>query len=257
MIQSDLLTQMNSISHGFFTRAEGVSEGIYAGRNCGLGSDDLRVHVLENRGRVADDLGVDRHHLLTVHQVHSAQVHTVAQIWEPQTAPQADAMVTNQPGIAIGILTADCAPVLFADHEAGVIGAAHAGWKGALNGILSATIEAMIQLGATREAISSVVGPCISQANYEVGAEFEAGFLDKNVTNKTYFIESARQGHRYFDLTGFVTDQLRTQKLRDVETLNLCTYADPHRFYSYRRTTHAGEPDYGRQISALALKGNA
>lgn len=244
---------MTSISHGFFTRSNGVSTGIYAGRNCGLGSDDLRAHVVENRGRVADDLGVKRHNLLTVHQIHSAIVHPVSHIWEPETAPQADAMVTDCPGIGLGILTADCTPVLFADEQAGIIGAAHAGWKGALGGILEATIDAMIALGAARNHISVSVGPCISQANYEVGREFEETFIAKAPDHKSYFIDSAREGYRHFNLTGFTTDRLKEQGLANVETIAQCTYANSDQFFSYRRTTHAGEVDYGRQISAIAL----
>jgi purine-nucleoside/S-methyl-5'-thioadenosine phosphorylase / adenosine deaminase len=254
MIQSDLLAPVESISHGFFTRDGGVSTGIYAGRNCGLGSDDLRSHVIENRGRVADDLGVDRQKLLTVHQIHSAKVHTVTHPWERDAAPEADAMVTNQPGIGLGILTADCTPVLFADEQADVIGAAHAGWKGAFGGVLEATLEAMIELGASRNTIVAVVGPCISQANYEVGREFAENFVAKDQEYAAYFIDSARVGHHYFDLTKFTTDLLLAQGLSAVETLNKCTYADAQKYFSYRRTTHAGEPDYGRQISAISLR---
>ena len=245
---------MAPVSHGFFTRADGVSTGIYAGRNCGLGSDDLRAHVVENRGRVADDLGITRERLLTVHQVHSPSVVEVSGLWEQDVSPQADAMATKDRGIILGILTADCTPVLFSDEKAGVIGAAHAGWKGALGGVLEATVEAMINLGATRENIAACVGPCISQANYEVGADFETNFTSQDQAYASYFIDSAREGHRHFDLTGFTSDRLKEQGLAGVEVIARCTYADPHHFFSYRRTTHAGEPDYGRQMSAIALR---
>jgi len=254
MIRSDLLSAMTSVSHGFFTREDGVSTGIYAGRNCGLGSDDLRAHVVENRGRVADDLGIAREKLLTVHQVHSPSVVEVSNLWEPNAAPHADAMVTKDRGIVLGILTADCTPVLFSDKKAGVIGAAHAGWKGALGGVLEATVQAMTKLGATRENIAACVGPCISQANYEVGAGFETNFTSQDPAYAPYFIDSARDGHRQFDLTGFTRDRLQNQGLAGVEVIAQCTYADPQHFFSYRRTTHAGEPDYGRQISAIALR---
>lgn len=254
MIRSDLLSATTSVSHGFFTRADGTSTGIYAGRNCGLGSDDLRAHVVENRGRVADDLGFARDRLLTVHQVHSPSVVEVSDLWEPDTVPEADAMVTKRPDIVLAILTADCTPVLFSDEKAGVIGAAHAGWKGAVGGVLEATVAAMINLGATRENIVACVGPCISQPNYEVGADFEANFTSQDPAYAAYFIDSAREGHKHFDLTGFTSDRLKDQGLAGVEVIAQCTYADPHQFFSYRRTTHAGEPDYGRQISAIALR---
>ncbi|MEQ9143645.1 MAG: peptidoglycan editing factor PgeF [Parvibaculaceae bacterium] len=254
MLQSSKLAGNERIAHGFFTREGGVSGGIYAGRNCGLGSDDLRTHVEENRGRVADDLGVERTHLLTVHQIHSPDVVTVTGPWAPSANPQADAMVTSRPGIALGILTADCVPVLFADAEAGVIGAAHAGWKGALGGVLNATLDAMTALGATRGTITAAIGPAISQTNYEVGPEFKDRFIETDTGWAGYFIPSARDGFYQFDLIAFVADSLANEKLAEVDRLNVCTYADANRFFSFRRTTHAGEPDYGRQMSAIALK---
>lgn len=254
MIQSEPLSEIPNLAHGFFTRANGTSTGIYAGRNCGLGSDDLRAHVVENRGRVADDLGVKRAQLLTVHQIHSATVETVVTGWEHGTSPKADAMVTAQPGLGLAILTADCTPVLFADATAGIIGAAHAGWKGALGGVLEATLDAMTALGAKRANIVTAVGPCISQAAYEVGPDFIETFIAKDPTYATYFIPSARNGHYQFDLTTFTADRLANQGLAVVDTVAHCTYADAARFFSYRRTTHAGEPDYGRQMSAISLK---
>ncbi len=256
MIQSDCLSAMPNVSHGFFTRANGTSTGIYAGRNCGLGSDDLRAHVVENRGRVADDLDLERTCLLSVHQTHSPIVKTVKESWKTEAAPEADAMVTNQPGIGLAILTADCTPVLFADEVSGVIGAAHAGWKGALGGVLEATLDAMVALGARRTNIVAAVGPCISQAAYEVGPEFVANFIASDPSFAAYFIPSAREGHHQFDLPGFSSGRLTIQGLAKVEPLRQCTYANADRFFSYRRTTHAGEPDYGRQMSAISLKGS-
>jgi purine-nucleoside/S-methyl-5'-thioadenosine phosphorylase / adenosine deaminase len=254
VIKSGALSNLTNISHGFFTRHGGTSTGIYAGRNCGLGSDDLRAHVIENRGRTADDLNVPRDQLLTLHQIHSATVITATEPWTPNDAPQGDAIVTATPGIGLGILTADCTPVLFADPANGVIGAAHAGWKGAVSGVLEETVDAMVQLGAKRDQIIACIGPTISQTNYEVGPEFKKQFVDQAAEHTAYFIPSAREGHFQFNLPGFVADQLGGLGLGEIEDSNLCTYADPDRFFSFRRTTHAGEPDYGRQISAIALE---
>ncbi len=254
MIQSETLSALPNIAHGFFTREGGTSSGLYAGRNCGLGSDDLRANVIENRGRTADDLGVPRDQLLTVYQVHSPQVVVATKPWSHDDAPEGDAMVTATPGLALGILTADCTPVLFADPEAGVIGAAHAGWKGAIGGVLEATVDAMTSLGAERVRIHCCVGPTISQANYEVGPEFQKHFMDKSAGNGRFFAPSARENHFQFDLPGFVSDRLGSMGLGQIDNTKLCTYADEKRFYSFRRTTHAGEPDYGRQISSITLK---
>ncbi len=254
MIRAQNLAAQSGIEHGFFSRQNGVSTGIYEGRNCGMGSDDLRTNVIENRGRVADDLGVPRTHLITAYQIHSPTVVTVTQRWEYDAAPQADAMVTDRPGLALGILTADCTPVLFADANAGIIGAAHAGWKGAVNGVLDATLAAMEALGARRSNIRTAIGPTISQPNYEVGPEFAETFTARDARYARFFIPSARTEHYQFDLPAFVEDRLQAAGISSVERLNLCTYADPSRFFSFRRTTHAGEPDYGRQISAITLK---
>eukprot|EP00435_Cladocopium_sp_Y103_P078733 s1_g2472.t1 len=232
----------------------GTSSGIYAGRNCGLGSDDLRANVIENRGQTADELGVPRDHLLTVYQVHSPQVIVATKPWSHDEAPEGDAIVTATPGLALGILTADCTPVLFAEPEAGVIGAAHAGWKGAIGGVLEATVNAMTSLGAERERIDCSIGPTISQANYEVGPEFQKHFVDEAPGNGRFFVSSARENHFQFDLPGFVSDRLGRLGLHKIDDTKLCTYADAKRFFSFRRTTHAGEPDYGRQISSIALK---
>lgn len=239
------------IAHGFFNRIGGVSEGIYAGLNVGSGSNDNPAHVAENRRRVAETLGVAPDHLLTVHQVHSPDVVTVREPFGPER-PKADAMVTNVPGIAIGALSADCGPMLFADHKAGVIGSAHAGWRGALSGVLENTIEAMIALGARRENIVAVLGPAIGPDHYEVGPEFYQQFLSHNVDYARYFASSGKDEHKMFDLWQFIADRLNAAGVRG-EALRQCTYADEARFYSYRRTTHRKEPDYGRQIAAIAI----
>ncbi|WP_343312441.1 peptidoglycan editing factor PgeF [Brucella sp. BE17] len=239
------------IAHGFFTRRGGVSEGIYAGLNVGAGSNDAPEKVTENRRRVADFLGVAPDHLMTVHQVHSPDVvHVTGPITGER--PKADAMVTSVPGIAIGALSADCGPVLFADHAAGVIGAAHAGWRGALTGVLENTIEAMIGLGARRENIVAVLGPTIGPDNYEVGSEFRAEFTAKDSSYTKYFRTSGKEGHHLFDLWTFITDRLTSAGV-EADCLRQCTYANEDEFYSYRRTTHRKEPDYGRQIAAIAI----
>ncbi|MDI7860890.1 peptidoglycan editing factor PgeF [Rhizobiaceae bacterium n13] len=239
------------IRHGFFTRQGGVSEGIYRGLNVGLGSHDLRENVLHNRTMVADWFGMPLERLATVHQVHSPDVVVVDDSYDG-ARPQADAMVTATPGVIIGVLTADCGPILFADPESGVVGAAHAGWKGALDGVLENTIDAMIALGARRDQIRATVGPSISRKNYEVGPEFVARFLAKDRGYDTFFTPSARPGHAMFDLQGLTVKRLQDAGVQ-ASSLGLCTYPDAERFYSYRRTTHAGEPDYGRQISAIAI----
>ncbi|MFT4000217.1 MAG: peptidoglycan editing factor PgeF [Rhizobium sp.] len=239
------------IRHGYFTRAGGVSEGLYRGLNVGLGSNDDREHVQENRRRVAGWFGLPVEQLATVHQIHSPDVVTVGADYDG-SRPQADAMVTATPGLALGVLAADCGPILFADPENRVIGAAHAGWKGALTGVLENTIEAMVALGARREAIIACLGPSISQASYEVGPEFVERFLAHDPDYARYFAPSAQAGHAMFDLPALTVDRLRKAGVT-AESLNLCTYPDPERFFSYRRTTHAKEPDYGRQISAIAI----
>ncbi|MBC2886028.1 peptidoglycan editing factor PgeF [Ochrobactrum sp. CM-21-5] len=239
------------IAHGFFTRKGGVSDGIYAGLNVGSGSNDTPEHVAENRRRVAENLGVTADRLMTVHQVHSPDV---IRVTEPFGAPRpkADAMVTNIPGIALGALSADCGPVLFADHEAGVIGSAHAGWRGAFAGILENTIDAMIDLGANRKNIVAVLGPTIGPENYEVGPEFYAEFTGRDAAYQIYFKPSEKDGHKLFDLWTFITDRLTKAGVK-AEALRQCTYADENQFFSYRRTTHRKEPDYGRQIAAIAI----
>ncbi|WP_205911828.1 peptidoglycan editing factor PgeF [Rhodobacter sp. SGA-6-6] len=236
--------------HGFFTRKGGASSGIFAGLNCGAGSSDQAEIVAINRARAAEAMGVAPQALVTVNQVHSADVVTVAGPLSDR--PRADAMVTATPGLALAVLTADCQPVLFADPEAGVIGAAHAGWRGALDGVLEATVAAMETLGAKREAISAVIGPCISQAAYEVGPEFLDAFRDEDPAYTRFFANG--QGDRLlFDLPGFGLHRLRAAGVGQADWVRHCTYRDSERFYSYRRTTHAGEADYGRLISAIRL----
>lgn len=241
---------LGPVRHGFFTRKGGASSGIFRGLNCGPGSSDLSEAVAINRARVAAAMGVKSNHLLTINQIHSAQVITLTAPFADR--PKADAMVTATPGIALGVLTADCQPVLFADAKAGVIGAAHAGWRGAKDGVLEATVAAMEALGATRARIVAVIGPTISQSAYEVGPEFMDDFLADNPQNARYFIKGASD--RYlFDLPSFGLQLLRTAGVGYAEWTRHCTYADPERFYSYRRTTHAAEADYGRLISVIGL----
>jgi YfiH family protein len=249
------------IAHGFFGREGGVSDGIYASLNCGPGSRDAPEAVTENRRRVAAQLGAER--IVSLSQVHSPIVHVVDAGWDTAQRPEGDGLVTATPGIALGILTADCAPVLFADDKARVIGAAHAGWKGALGGVLEATLAAMEQLGASRGRIVAAIGPCISQHNYEVGAEFRTRFLEAAPLrlsgqgapsgNARFFIESERPGHYHFDLEGYVAARLAVAGVA-AEPLSACTYPVENGFFSFRRTTHRGEPDYGREISGIVLK---
>lgn len=239
------------VRHGFFTRRGGASSGIYEGLNCGPGSNDQREAVAMNRARVAAALEVPPAHLLSLHQIHSdIAVGAGPGGWAER--PRADGVATRTPELALGILTADCAPVLLADREAGVIGAAHAGWRGAVEGVLEATIEAMIGLAARREAIVAAVGPTISQAAYEVGPEFFERFREEEAGLERFFAPGAG-GRFHFDLPGFVLHRLRGAGIADAEWIGRCTYADPVRFFSYRRTTHGGEPDYGRLISAIRL----
>jgi YfiH family protein len=240
------------IRHGYFTRAGGVSEGIYQGLNVGLGSNDDRQSVTENRRRVAAWFGQPIDRLATVHQIHSPDVVTVDDAYDG-ARPQADALVTATPGIVLGVLAADCGPVLFADPDNRVIGAAHAGWKGALTGVLENTVIAMEKLGARRETIVACLGPSISQASYEVGPEFVERFVAQDPAYARYFTASEKPGHSMFDLPRLTVDRLTKAGVR-AESLGLCTYPDSERFFSYRRTTHNKEPDYGRQISAISIR---
>jgi polyphenol oxidase len=243
---------LGDIRHGFFGRQGGVSEGVYASLNCGPGSSDAREKVLENRRRTIQALSPSAR-LVTLYQIHSGVAVTVSEPWEIKDNPKADAMATARPGIALGILTADCIPLLFADPKARVIGAAHAGWGGAISGIAEAAIAAMESLGATRAGIGAAIGPCIHQAAYEVGPEFIARFAAEDAANRRFFAPGAREGHSQFDLPAYVAARLMKAGIPTVETLPHCTYANEAEFFSYRRTTHRKEPDYGRQLSAIVL----
>ena len=248
----DILTSplLDGVKHGFFSRRGGASSGIFEGLNCGGGSSDQSEIVAMNRDRVADAMGVSSDRLVTVHQIHSATaVHLET---PPADRPRADAIVTATPGLAIAVLTADCQPVLFADREAGVIGAAHAGWRGAQDGVLEATVDAMEGLGARRSAIHAVIGPSISQRAYEVGQEFFERFMDDDRGNGRFFVNGA-DGKYLFDLPGYGLARLRAAGVAAAEWTRHCTYGEPERFYSYRRATHRGEADYGRLISVIRL----
>ncbi|HYM19134.1 MAG TPA: peptidoglycan editing factor PgeF [Micropepsaceae bacterium] len=238
--------------HGFFGRQGGVSEGIYASLNCGPGSGDDRKRVLENRKRAIAALNPQAE-LVTMYQVHGAQAVTVTEPWDIPQNPKADALVTDKKGIALGILTADCAPILLADREAHVIGAAHAGWNGAISGVTDSVVAAMVRLGAKLERIRAAIGPCISQAAYEVGPEFEARFRAADAKNTRFFIPSERANHWQFDLPAYVAHGLEQAGVK-AEIVNACTYASEADFFSYRRTTHRKEPDYGRELSAIVLE---
>ena len=252
MIKAPELTTP-SITHGFFTKNGGVSDGIYSSLNTGLGSQDQRKNVIKNRNRVAIALGISEDNLLTVHQIHSTEVVEVVKCWSTETLPQADGLVTNKPGIALAICTADCGPVLFADLTTGIIGAAHAGWRGAFNGILENTIDKMESLGANRSQIIAVLGPTISANAYEVGAEFVEQFLTQSYTNQIFFKPSIRPSHSMFDLPSYIVARLTSANIGTVSSIKKCTYLQPDRFYSYRRMLHNHEQDYGRLMSAIVL----
>jgi len=242
----------NVTSHGFFTRTGGVSKGIYEGLNVGLGSDDEREHVLENRKRVADTLGANALGLVTPYQVHSPDVLLVDERWDNDNRPQVDGLVCATPDIVIGILTADCGPVLFQDAENGIVGACHAGWKGATGGVLENTISAMEVMGAERKHIKAVLGPTISADNYEVGPEFVERLLDMNDANQNWLKPSENDGRAMFDLPGYIVKRLENEGV-DASWTGHCTYADEKLFYSYRRKTHRDEADYGRQVAAIKI----
>jgi polyphenol oxidase len=252
MIESEHL-KLDGLAHGFFTRGGGHSTGIFASLNCGLGSGDDPDLVKMNRDVVARAIGVAEGHVVTAHQVHSAEVVEVTEVWPLDGRPKVDGLVCRTKGICLGVLTADCGPVLFADAEVGVIGCCHAGWKGALGGVMEATVSAMMELGAKRENIVAVLGPTISQAAYEVGPEFPKPFLEQSSAHGAFFVPSVKANHFMFDLPAFLRQRMKGLGLKAVHDLGLCTYADEARFYSYRRATHRGEADYGRLISAIAL----
>lgn len=254
MITISALNDITRIRHGFFTRDGGVSQGLYASLNCGYGSGDDPQHVGENRARAMAALELPADALVTVYQAHTAEVVTVEKPWPREQAPTADAMVTTVPGLALGILTADCAPVLLADAEAGVVGAAHAGWKGALGGILANTIAAMERLGARRTGMIAAVGPCIAHRSYEVGPEFPAPFLAADPMNADFFAPAPRAGHHLFDLPAFVARTLARAGIAQVIRTPCDTVREEGRFFSYRRATLRGEGDYGRQLSAIVLE---
>jgi YfiH family protein len=254
MLQAASLSALAGVRHAFFTRDGGVSDGIYASLNGGPGSDDAPARVAENRSRMAAALGVAPDRLLTAHQIHSPDVVTIDRPWEPQARPRADAIVTRAGGLAIGITTADCGPVLLADATAGVIGAAHAGWRGAATGVLEATIAAMERCGADRGRMVAALGPMIRQPNYEVGPEFVTRFKADDGANERFFQPSSRPNHALFDLPGYIAARLAVAGIRRVEDLGHCTYSDAARFFSYRRSTHRNEPDYGRHINAITLE---
>jgi len=237
--------------HGFFGRAGGVSTGILAGLNVGLGSTDDRAAIAENRRRAVEAV-LPGAQLVTVHQVHSAEAVIVTEPFPDDARPPVDAIVTDRPGLLLGILTADCAPVLLADVEAGVVGAAHAGWKGALNGVTDATLAAMEKLGARRDRIAAAIGPCIARASYEVDDAFTRRFEEADPANERFFF-AGRPGHHQFDLEAFVAARLAAAGIGRVEALGFDTYADDQAFFSFRRATHRGEPDYGREISLIGL----
>ena len=243
----------NRVRHGFFGRAGGVSEGLYRSLNCGYGSGDDPEAVHENRTRATAACGLSPSTLCTAYQVHSAEALVVSAPWKRKDAPRVDAMATATPGLALAILTADCAPVLMADREAGVIGAAHAGWRGALSGVLEAAVEAMRGLGARSNDIRAVIGPAIGAASYEVGPEFPAPFMERRAQDKELFAPAERDGHFLFDIAGYVARRLSDLGLTAVAATGGDTCAEAGRFFSYRRSVRLGEPDYGRNISIVAL----
>lgn len=256
MIKAGNLSGLTGIRHGFFGRAGGVSEGIYASLNCGFGSGDDSERVAENRARVMQATDLDPANLVTAWQTHSQRVAIVDKPWARDAAPQVDAMVTTTPGIGLGVLHADCAPVLFADAEARVAGAAHAGWRGAFDGVLEETIAEMQRQGASLSRIVAAIGPCIGQPSYEVGPEFRARFLEGGKNNATFFTASTqRAGHFHFDLEGYCAHRLARAGLAQIERLGRDTCALSDVFFSYRRRTLEGGKDYGRNISLIALEG--
>ncbi len=255
MLQAPALGKLARIRHAFFTRSGGVSDGVYASLNGGVGSRDAPAKVAENRARMAAALGVASDRLITAYQIHSPSVVVADEPWTQENRPRADAIVTRTPKLAIGVSTADCGPLLLADAEAGVIGAAHAGWRGALTGVVEAVIAAMEKLGAERARIAAALGPAIRQPNYEVGPEFVARFTAADADNERFFAPSQRAGHAMFDLSGYIADRVQRAEVANFEDLALCTFAEPECFFSYRRMTKLGEPDYGRHINAIALTG--
>jgi len=253
ILASPLLSAIPGLRHAFFTREGGASNGIYESLNGGLGSNDDPAIVAENRRRMAEQMGVTADRLINAHQIHSPDAVVATGPWQTSARPKADAVVTSTPNLAIGVTTADCGPILFVDPRARVIGAAHAGWKGALNGVLESTITAMEKLGAERSGIVAAIGPLIRQQSYEVGGEFVERFLDADADNALFFIPSERERHAMFDLAGFIRLRLENAGILMIDDLGIDTYSD-ERCFSYRRSVHRKEPDYGRHIHAIALE---
>jgi YfiH family protein len=252
-LEAPSLAALRGVRHAFFTRAGGVSDGIYASLNAGIGSHDHPEAVAENRARRAGAVGVRPDRLLTAYQVHSPDVVVVTAPWPADRRPRADALVTKQPGLALAVTTADCGPVLLAEERAGVIAAAHAGWRGAAGGVIEASVAAMERCGAERGRIVAALGPMIRQPSYEVGPEFVSQFTREEAANARFFAAGARNGHALFDLAAFIAARLAAAGVRHIEDIGRCTYGEEECFYSYRRSTHRNESDYGRHLSAIAL----
>jgi YfiH family protein len=250
---SPLLSAIPGLRHAFFTRDGGVSNGLYASLNGGIGSNDDPAHVVENRRRMAEQMGVAPAHFLSVHQTHSPDVMVATGPWQDASRPRADAIVTRMEGLSIGATAADCGPILLADPNARVIGAAHAGWKGALTGIVESTVEAMEKLGAERSGMVAAIGPLIRQHSYEVGSEFVERFIEADAENGIFFIPSGREGHAMFDLAGYIRMRLENAGVLMIDDIGVDTYSD-ERFYSYRRSVHRNEPDYGRHVHSIVLE---
>jgi polyphenol oxidase len=251
---SPLLSAVPGLRHAFFSRDGGVSDGIYAGLNGGIGSNDDPANVAENRRRMAEQMGVTTDHFLTLFQVHSPDAVVASGPWDTASRPRADAIVTRAEGLAIGVTAADCGPILFVDPSARVIGAAHAGWKGALTGIIESTVGAMEGLGAERAGIVAAIGPLIRQRSYEVGNEFVGRFVEADAENTRFFLPASREGHAMFDLAGFIRMRLEDAGVLMIDDTGVDTYSD-ERFFSYRRSVHRNEPDYGRHVHAIVLEG--
>jgi YfiH family protein len=254
IIESPALAELKRVRHAFFTREGGVSEGVYASLNGGLGSNDDRTHVSENRRRMTAALGVADGALAMAYQIHSPDAVVAMHPWTREGRPRADAIVTNTPDLAVGVTIADCGPVLLADATAGVVGAVHAGWKGALDGVIESAVAAMERLGAARSRMVAALGPLIRKQSYEVGPEFVARFRDADPSNRIYFSVSERLGHFMFDLPRYIRERLLLARVGTIQDLGLDTYADDTRFFSYRRSVHRKEPDYGRLVAAIAIR---
>lgn len=252
-LASPLLSAIPGLRHAFFTRDNGVSDGIYASLNGGLGSNDDAASVAENRRRMAEQMGVTAEHFLSVHQIHSPDAVVATGPWPNASRPRADAIVTRIEGLALGVTAADCGPILLVDPNARVIGAAHAGWKGALTGVLESTVAAMERLGAERGGIVAAIGPLIRQHSYEVGGEFVERFIEADADHAPFFIPAAREGHAMFDLASFIRMRLENAGVLMIDDIGVDTYTD-ERFYSYRRSVHRKEADYGRHVHAIALE---